>query len=47
MPWAWERFPLGHAAMAVVRTDAIADRLIFALHSFNDREHLPPELRTA
>ncbi len=46
VPWAWERFRLGHAAVAVVRTAAIADGLIFALHSFNDREHLPPELRT-
>lgn len=46
VPWSWERFRLGHAAMAVVRTAAIAEGLIFALHSFNDREHLAPEMRT-
>lgn len=46
VPWAWERFRLGHAAMAVVRTAAIADGLIFAMHSFNDREHLAADERT-
>lgn len=46
VPWAWERFRLGHAAMAMVRSAAIADGLIFALHGFNDRQHLPPELHT-
>jgi probable phosphoglycerate mutase len=46
VPWAWERFRLGHAATSVVRTSAISEGLIFALHSFNDREHLPRALRT-
>ena len=47
VPWAWERFRLGHAAMAVVRSAAIADGLIFALHGFNDRAYLPPDLHTS
>ncbi len=44
--WSWERFRLGHAAMAVLRTSAIADGLIFGLHGFNDRVHLPKRMHT-
>ncbi len=44
--WSWERFRLGHAAMAVVRASAISEGAIFGLHSFNDRQHLPAELHT-
>lgn len=44
--WAWERFYLGHAALATARTVPIADGLIFGLRSFHDAEHLDPEDRT-
>jgi len=44
--WAWERFYLGHAALATARTVPIADGLIFGLRSFHDAEHLAPEDRT-
>ena len=47
VPWAWERFRLGHAGMVVVRSAPMSEGHIFQLHSFNDRGHLPQEMHTA
>lgn len=46
VPWAWERFRLGHAGITVVRSSPISTGQIFQLHTFNDRVHLPPEMHT-
>jgi len=45
-PWEWERFILGHASLARVRLIPLAGGHVFSLRAFNDRDHLPPELRT-
>lgn len=45
-PWEWERFFLGHCSIARVRAISLAGEHVFSLRSFNDREHLPPDLRT-
>lgn len=46
VPWAWERFRLGHAGITVVRSNPISNGHIFSLHTFNDRQHMPKELHT-
>jgi probable phosphoglycerate mutase len=45
-PWEWERFVLGHASLAGVKTFRIGSAHIFSMRSFNDVEHLPREKRT-
>jgi probable phosphoglycerate mutase len=45
-PWEWERFVLGHASLATVKAIPLAGEHVFTLRTFNDREHLPRELRT-
>ena len=45
-PWEWERFILYHASIARLRAIPLAGGHVFSLRTFNDREHLPPELRT-
>ncbi len=45
-PWEWERFILYHASLARIRTIPLAGEHVFSLRTFNDREHLPPALRT-
>ncbi len=45
-PWEWERFILGHASLARVRAIPLAGGHVFSLRAFNDREHLPAEMRT-
>ena len=45
-PWEWERFILYHASFARLRTIPLAGAHVFSLRTFNDREHLPTELRT-
>ncbi len=45
-PWEWERFVLGHASIARVRAIPLAGGHVFSLRAFNDREHLPAEMRT-
>lgn len=45
-PWEWERFILYHASMARIRAIPLAGANVWSLRTFNDREHLPPELRT-
>jgi probable phosphoglycerate mutase len=45
-PWEWERFILYHASMARIRAIPLAGANVWSLRTFNDREHLPRELRT-
>ena len=45
-PWEWERFILYHASIARLRAIRLAGGHVFSLRTFNDREHLPSELRT-
>jgi probable phosphoglycerate mutase len=45
-PWEWERFVLGHASLAALGTFPLGGAHIFTLRWFNDREHLPAELRS-
>ncbi len=45
-PWEWERFILYHASFARVRAIPLAGSHVFSLRTFNDREHLPHEVRT-
>jgi probable phosphoglycerate mutase len=45
-PWEWERFILGHASLARLRAIPLAGEHVFSLRTFNDREHLPHEMRT-
>jgi probable phosphoglycerate mutase len=45
-PWEWERFVLGHCSLALVTAIELAGGHAFSLRAFNDREHLPPEMRT-
>jgi probable phosphoglycerate mutase len=47
VPWEWERFTLGHAALLRLKTVPLGRGFIFSLRSFNDRDHLPRDLRTA
>lgn len=45
-PWEWERFILYHTSMARIRAIPLAGENVWSLRTFNDREHLPRELRT-
>lgn len=45
-PWEWERFILGHASVARIKAIPLAGEHVFSLREFNDREHLPREMRT-
>ncbi|MFQ5553996.1 MAG: histidine phosphatase family protein [Acidimicrobiia bacterium] len=45
-PWEWERFILGHASIARVRTIPLVGSHVFSLRAFNDQEHLPKAIRT-
>lgn len=45
-PWEWERFILYHASFARLRSIPLAGAHVFSLRTFNDREHLPADLRT-
>ena len=45
-PWEWERFILGHASIARIRAIPLAGGHVFSLRAFNDREHLPADMRT-
>ena len=46
MPWEWERFILYHASFARLRAIPMAGEHVWSLRTFNDREHLPEDLRT-
>ena len=45
-PWEWERFILYHASFARMRTIPLAGEHVWSLRTFNDREHLPEDVRT-
>ena len=45
-PWEWERFILYHAAFSRLRAIPLAGEHVFSLRTFNDREHLPADMRT-
>ena len=45
-PWEWERFVLGHCSIATIHSVELAGAHAFSLRTFNDREHLPEDLRT-
>ena len=45
-PWEWERFILYHASFARLRAVPLGGEHVWSLRTFNDREHLPLELRT-
>lgn len=45
-PWEWERFILYHASFARLRAIPLAGEHVFSLRTFNDREHLPGDMRT-
>ncbi|GBD84094.1 phosphoserine phosphatase 1 [bacterium BMS3Abin02] len=45
-PWEWERFILYHASIARLRAIHLAGGHVFSLRTFNDREHLPKDIRT-
>lgn len=45
-PWEWERFILYHASFARLRAVPLGGEHVWSLRTFNDREHLPIDLRT-
>jgi 2,3-bisphosphoglycerate-dependent phosphoglycerate mutase len=45
-PWEWERFILYHASFARMRMIPLAGEYVWSLRTFNDREHLPEDVRT-
>lgn len=45
-PWEWERLVLGHASIASLKAVALGGGHILSMRTFNDREHLPEEMRT-
>lgn len=46
-PWDWERFHMGHASVAVLRTQPLAGAAIWSLKGLGDAAHLPRAERTA
>ena len=46
-PWDWERFAMGHASVAVLRTKPLAGAAIWALCALGDAAHLDLPDRTA
>ncbi|MBX3313332.1 MAG: histidine phosphatase family protein [Actinobacteria bacterium] len=45
-PWEWDRFSMGHASFAVLRTVPVAGRHIWSLRGIGDGAHLPVDDRT-
>ena len=45
-PWEWDRFTMGHAAVAVVDTTPLAGAHLWSLRSLGDNTHLPLPDRT-
>ena len=45
-PWEWERLVLWHASIARVKMIPLAGAHVPSLRSFNDQDHIPPELRS-
>lgn len=46
VPWEWRRLRSSHASISRLVTLPFAGEHVWSLQSFNDREHLPPGLRT-
>jgi broad specificity phosphatase PhoE len=46
-PWDWERFRMGHASVAVLRTQPLAGAAIWSLSALGDANHLDVPDRTA
>ena len=46
-PWEWDRFALGHASIAVLRTMPLAGANLWSLRSLGDAAHIPVSDRTA
>ena len=45
-PWEWERFVLFHASFARVKMIPLAGAHVPSLRTFNDQDHIPPDLRS-
>lgn len=46
-PWDWHRFVMGHASVAVLRTQPMAGAAIWSLTALGDATHIDPDDRTA
>lgn len=46
-PWDWYRFAMGHASVAVLRTQPLAGANIWSLQALGDATHIDPNERTA
>lgn len=46
VPWAWERFPVGHASVTRLLSVGMAGGAIFSLRAYSDQEPHPAEERT-
>lgn len=46
-PWDWERFHMGHASVAVLRTRALAGAHVWSLRALGDAAHIDRADRTA
>jgi len=45
-PWEWEKFVLFHASFARVKVLPLAGNHVMSLRTFNDQDHIPPDLRS-
>lgn len=45
-PWEWERLVLWHASIARIKMIPLAGAHVPSLRSFNDQDHIPPDLRS-
>jgi broad specificity phosphatase PhoE len=45
-PWEWDRFTMGHASVAVLRTSPRSGGRLWSLASLGDANHLPLDRRT-
>jgi broad specificity phosphatase PhoE len=45
-PWEWDRFAMGHASVAVLRTIPMAGAHLWSLQALGDAAHLPLDTRT-
>jgi broad specificity phosphatase PhoE len=45
-PWEWEKYVLFHASFARVKFIPLAGAHVSSLRTFNDQDHIPPELRS-
>ncbi|MCU1355618.1 MAG: Alpha-ribazole-5-phosphate phosphatase [Acidimicrobiales bacterium] len=45
-PWEWDRFTMGHASVALLRTVPLAGANLWSLRALGDANHLPLDDRT-